>query len=150
MRKVRKCMKVIVELDSTENILIGISSIIQRTDKEFSYEIKETNIKLKKCCLGKGFFFVDNDKVNEFCLNNSKLNPNKKRIQRLAKSIFSSLDNIWYATTHSIGFNIIYRQLSVSTSIAKELKDYININSIRNKLSGLQQVICDSVDILLL
>ena len=94
MRKVRKCMEVILKLDSTENIQIGISSIIQRTDKEFSNEIKETNLKLKKCCLGKELFFVDNDKINESCLNNGKLNSNKKGIQRLVKSIFSSLGNI--------------------------------------------------------
>ena len=82
------------ELDNTENIQIGFSSIIQRSDKEFSNEIKETNIKLKNYCLGKGFIFVDNDNINVSCLNNSKLHRNKKWTQRLAKDILSSLDNI--------------------------------------------------------
>ena len=45
MKKVRKCLKVIRELDNTENIQIGFSSIIERTDKDFSNEIKEINIK---------------------------------------------------------------------------------------------------------
>ena len=94
MRKVRKSVEVIRELDNTENMQIGFSSIIQRTDKDFSNEIKESNIKLKNYCLGKGFIFVDNDNINESCLNNSKLHLNKKGTQRLAKNILSSLDNI--------------------------------------------------------
>ena len=94
MKKVRKCVEVIWELDNTENIQTGFSSITQRTDKDFRNEIKETNIKLKNYCLGKGFIFVDNDNINESCLSNSKLHLNKKRTQRLAKNILSSLDNI--------------------------------------------------------
>ena len=91
MKKVRECVEVIQELDNTEKIQIGFSSIIQRTDKVFSNEIRETNIKLNNYCLGKGFIFVDNDNINESCLNNSKLILNKET-QRLAKNILSSLD----------------------------------------------------------
>ena len=90
MRKVSKCVEIIRELDNTENSQIRFSSIIQRTDKDFSNEIKETNIKLKNYL----FIFVDNDNINEFCLNNSKLHLNKKGTQRLAKNTLSSLDNI--------------------------------------------------------
>ena len=61
------------ELDDTENIQIGFFSIIQRIDKDFSNKIKEINIKLKNYCSGKGFIFVDNDNINEYFLNNSKL-----------------------------------------------------------------------------
>ena len=93
MRKVRKCVEVIRELDNTENIKIGFSSIIQRTDKDFSNEINETNIQLKNYCFGKGSIFVDNNNINESCVNNSKLHI-KKGTQRLAKNILSSLDNI--------------------------------------------------------
>ena len=94
MKKVRKCVEVIQELDNTENIQIGFPSIIQRTNEDFSNKIKETNIKLKNYCLGKGFLFVDNDNINESCLNNSKLHFNKKSTEQLAKNILSSLDNI--------------------------------------------------------
>ena len=93
-KKVRKCVEVIREIDNTENIQIGFSSIIQRADKDFGNEIKETNIKLKNYCSGKGFIFVDNDNINESCLNNSKFHLNKKGTQRLSKNILSSLDNI--------------------------------------------------------
>ena len=47
MRKVRKCVEVIRELDNTENIQIIFSSNIQRTGKDFSNEIRETIIELK-------------------------------------------------------------------------------------------------------
>ena len=66
MKKVRKCVEVIQELDNTENIQIGFSSIIQRTDKDFSNEIKEISIKLKNYCYVKGFIFVDNDNLHKF------------------------------------------------------------------------------------
>ena len=66
MNKVRKCVEVIQELDNTENIQIGFSSIIQRTDTDFSNEIKVISIKLKSYCYGKGFIFVDNDNLNKF------------------------------------------------------------------------------------
>ena len=90
MKKVRKCEEVIRKIDNTENIQIGFSSIIQRADKDFGNEIKETNIKLKNYCSGKGFIFVDNDNINESCLNNSKLHLNKKGTQRITKNILSS------------------------------------------------------------
>ena len=94
MKKVRKCVEITRELDNKENIQIGFSSIIQRAaDKDFRNVIKETNIKLKNYCSGKGFIFVD-DNINESCLNNSKLHLNKKGTQRLTKNILSSLDNI--------------------------------------------------------
>ena len=53
MRKVRKCVEVILELDNTENIQIGFPSIIERIDKGFSNGIKETNIKMKNSCINK-------------------------------------------------------------------------------------------------
>ena len=87
-------MEVIREIGNTENIQIGFSSITQRADKDFGNESKETNIKLKNYCSGKEFIFVDNNKINESCLNNSKLHLNKKGTQRLTKNILSSLDNI--------------------------------------------------------
>ena len=100
MRKVRKCVEVIRELYNTEHIHIGFSSIIQRTGKDFSNEIKERNIKLKNYFLGKGFIFVDNDSINESRLNNSQLHLNKTGTQQLASSTLSSLGNAGYTLTH--------------------------------------------------
>ena len=89
MNKVRKW-----ELNNKENIQLGFCNNIQRSDKDSNNEIKETNIKLKSYFFGKGFIFVDNDNINESCLNNNKLYLNEKGTQRLASNILSSLYNI--------------------------------------------------------
>ena len=92
MKNVRKCVEAIRELDNSENIQIGFSSIVHRSDKDFSKEISELNVKLKKYCLGRGF--IDNDNINESCLNNSKLHFNKKGTSLFSKNISTSLDVI--------------------------------------------------------
>ena len=94
MKNVRKCVEAIRELDNSENIQIGFSSIMHRSDKDFSKEISELNVKLKKYCLGRGFIYIDNDNVNESCLNNSKLHLNKKGTNLFSKNILTSLDII--------------------------------------------------------
>ena len=144
---------------SYPSIQIGFFSIIQRTDNNLSNEIEETNIKSKYYWLIKRFIFVDNDNVNESFLKSSKLHFNKMGTWQLFTNILSSLDKIWYVTTFSIGSDITNLQLSASTSISKELKElrienpirlifsYLNIDSIRNKFSNLQQGIKGSVDI---
>ena len=48
MKKIRKCVEAIRELDNSEHIQIGFSSIMHRSDKDFSKEISELNTKLKK------------------------------------------------------------------------------------------------------
>ena len=94
MKNVRKCVEAIRELDNSENIQIGFSSIVQGSDKDFSKEISELNVKLKKYCLRRGFIYIDNDNINESCLNNSKLYLNKKGTSLFSKNISTSLDVI--------------------------------------------------------
>ena len=74
----RKSVEAIRELDNSENIQIGFSSLMNRSGKDFSKEISELNDKLKKYCLGRGFIYVDNYNINESCLNNRKLHFNQK------------------------------------------------------------------------
>ena len=78
MSKVRKIVSAIQEVDSTRNIQLGFSSIVQRVDKDYSKEMKDINTRLKSHCLGKGLIFVDNSNFEEYCLNNSKLHLIKK------------------------------------------------------------------------
>ena len=94
MKNIRKCVEAIRELDNSENIQIGFSSIMHRSDKYFTKEISELNVKLKKYCLGRGFIYVDNDNINESCVKNSKLHFNKKSINLFSKNIATSLDVI--------------------------------------------------------
>ena len=67
---------------------------MQRSDKDFSQEISELNVKLKKYCLSRGFIYVDNGSSNEFFLNNCKLRINKKGTNLFSKNISTSLDLI--------------------------------------------------------
>ena len=73
MKKVRKLVKVVCEIDESEKIKIGFSSVIYRKDKDLEDEPKEVNVKLKQYCVGKGFFLIENDNIRESGLNNSKL-----------------------------------------------------------------------------
>ena len=47
--------------------------LIERADRNFKDQFKETNSKLKSYCEGNGFIYVDNDKINQNSLNKSLL-----------------------------------------------------------------------------
>ena len=83
MFKVRKIVSAIQEVESTRNIQLCFSSIVQRADKDYSKEIKDINTSLKSYCLGKGLIFVDNSNIDKSCLNNIKLHLSKKGTQLL-------------------------------------------------------------------
>ena len=92
MSKVRKIVSAIQEVDSTRNIQLGFSSIVQRADNDYSKEIKDINTRLTSYCLGKGLIFVDNSNIDESCLNNSKLHLSQKGTQLLSQNILRSLE----------------------------------------------------------
>ena len=52
MKNIKKCVEAIRELDNSENIQTGFSSIMNRSDKDFSNEISKLNVKLKKYRIG--------------------------------------------------------------------------------------------------
>ena len=65
--KLRKVVTTIIqETDSIGNIQLDFSDISQRTDIDYSKEIKEISIKLKRYCLGKGLIFIDNSSIDGF------------------------------------------------------------------------------------
>ena len=53
--KVRKIVKAVEEMDGSNEMKLGFSSIIIRKDRDLEKEIKETNTKLINYCIGKGF-----------------------------------------------------------------------------------------------
>ena len=65
MKKVRKLVKVVCEIDDSEKI--------NRKDKDLEDERNEVNMRIKKYCEGKGFVFIENDNISESGVNNSKL-----------------------------------------------------------------------------
>ena len=92
MKKVRKLVKVVCEIDESEKIKIGFSSVICRKDKDLEDEQNEINVKLKKYCEGKGFVFIENDNIIESGLNNSKLHLNKKGTNILTQNMKRSFN----------------------------------------------------------
>ena len=77
MSKFRNIVSDIKEVDSTRNIQLGFSSIIQRADKNYGKEIKDINTRLESYCLVKGLIFVHNSNIDESCLNIIKRHSSK-------------------------------------------------------------------------
>ena len=93
MKQVRKIAKTIQEMEDSGKIGIGFSGIIQRADRNFKDQIKETSDKLKRYCEGNGFVYVDNDNINEKSLNKSLLHLNKAGNKLLSKNLLDCLKN---------------------------------------------------------
>ena len=100
MKQVRKITKTIQEMEDSGKIGIGFSGIIQRADRNFKDQIKETNDKLKRYCEGNGFVYVDNDNINEKSLNKSLLHLNKAGNKLLSKNLLDCLKNLWFLKAH--------------------------------------------------
>ena len=115
MKKVRKLLKVVSEIDKSEKIKIGFSSVIYRKDKDLEDERNEVNMKLKKYCESKGFVFIKNANINESGLNNSKLHLNKKGTNILTQNIKDHLISFEALTdTHMklISLTLIYLKIT--------------------------------------
>ena len=78
MKEIRKIVKCVRDLDKDKKVNIGFPSVISRFDRNLGQEIRDLNLKLKRCCEGNNFLFVDNVNIEESCLNNSKLHLNHK------------------------------------------------------------------------
>ena len=78
IKKVRKLVKVVCEIDESEKNKIGFSSVIYRKDKDLEDERNEVNMKSKKYCEGKGLVFIENVNIMESGLNNGKLHLDKR------------------------------------------------------------------------
>ena len=163
MTKVRKIVKAVEEMDGTNEIKLGFSSIIVRKDPDLEKDIKETNAKLTNYCIGKRFIFVDNANIKENCLNNSKLHLNRKGTTLFTKNIYKSFSSRfeWNPIQHPAITNCT-NQPSLNQNIPLEkLKElrldnpknltffYLNIHSVRNKFDSLQDIVMGKVDILI-
>ena len=94
VKQVRKITKTIREIEDSGQIGIGFSGIIQRADKNFKDQIKETNEEVKRYCEGNGFVYVDNNNINEKSLNKSLLHLNKAGNKLLSKNLLDCLKNL--------------------------------------------------------
>ena len=78
MKEIRKIVKCVRDLDKDKKVNIGFSSVISRSGRNFGQEIRDLNLKLKRCCEGNNFLFIDNVNIEESYLNISKLHLNHK------------------------------------------------------------------------
>ena len=101
MNEVRQLVKCVKELDKEEEVKIGFSSVINRSDRNLEKEIVDLNLKLKRYCEGNQFLFIDNDNIDKSHLNNSKLHLNQKGTNVLCQNIRKSLYDYWILLTHS-------------------------------------------------
>ena len=159
IKKVRKLVKVVREIDESEKIKIGYSSVIYRKGKDLEDERNEVNMKLKKYCEGKGFVFIENANLNESVLNNSKLHLNKKGTNILTQNIKRSFNQFGSSVRHTHEVDITNSNLfenNETDQVLKVLRNdnpsnlnfcYLNINSVRNKFTDLQTIINGNVDI---
>ena len=79
---------------------IGFSGIIERADRNFKDQIKETNDELKRYCEGNGFVYVDNDNINEKSLNKRLLHLSKAGNKLFSKNLLDCLKNLCFLSTH--------------------------------------------------
>ena len=91
MKEVRQLVKCVKELDKEEEVKIGFSSVINRSDRNLEKEIVDLNLKLKRYCEGNQFLFIDNDNIDKSCLKNSKLHLNQKGTNIWCQNIRKSL-----------------------------------------------------------
>ena len=94
MKQVRKMAKVIEQVKDSGKMDVGFSGIIERVDRNFKDQTKETNDKLKSYCEGNGFVYVDNDNINEQSLNKSLLHLNKADNKLFSKDLLDCLKNL--------------------------------------------------------
>ena len=159
VKKAKKLVSVVKEVDKDNSIKIAFSSIINREDEDF----KDVNNKLKNCCNSAGMDFVDNSKIDGSCLNRGKLHVNRKGTAALAKNFcrfVRSLPVDWNITGREGAFTTDEINLLDNRSDISEMKklrqknpknitfSYLNINSVRNKFQNMSSLISENVDIL--
>ena len=84
IKNMKKLIKEVEENDGSTDIVI--SGLIKRFDCNVIDDIERINEKFKRWCISKGFTFIDNNNINESCLNRSKLHLNRRGSSCLANS----------------------------------------------------------------
>ena len=94
MKQVRKIAKTIQEMEDSGKVGTGFSGIVERADRNFKDQIKDTNDKLKKYYEGNDFVYVDNDNINDKSLNKSLLHLNKASNKLFSRNLLVCLKNL--------------------------------------------------------
>ena len=86
VKKAKKLVSAVKEVDKDNSIKIAFSSIINREDEDFKDKINDVNNKLKNYCNSACMDFIDNSNIDGSCLNRGKLHLNRKGTAGLAKN----------------------------------------------------------------
>ena len=92
VKKIKKLVKEIEENDGSTDIVI--SGLIKRFDRNAIDDIERINEKLKRWCIGKGLTFIDNNNINESCLNRGKLHLNRRGSSYLANNFKKFIESL--------------------------------------------------------
>ena len=65
IKVVRQLVKCVKELDKEDEVKIGFSSVIDRSDKNPEKEIVDFKLKLKRYWESNQFLFIDNDNIDK-------------------------------------------------------------------------------------
>ena len=86
IKKVKKVVQSIREIDVNQEIQVAFSGTINREDNNFAEKIEERNTKLESYSKSKGFVFVNNSKLDSSSLNRGPLLLNPKGTGLLCKN----------------------------------------------------------------
>ena len=67
MKEVRQLVKCVKELDKEEEVKIGFSSVINRSDRNLEKEIVDRSLKLKRYGEDNQFLLIDNGNIDRSC-----------------------------------------------------------------------------------
>ena len=73
IKKLKKVVQSIHEIDVNQEIKVAFSGIINREDNNFAEKIKDRNTKLESYCKSKGFVFINNSKLDGSSLYKGRL-----------------------------------------------------------------------------
>ena len=158
VKTVEKMKKLVEEIEknngSTE---IVISGLIKRFDRNAIDDIERINEKLKRWCIGKGLTFIDNNNINESCLNRGKLHLNRRGSSYLANNFKKFIESLWESKSSAKVYINSHKHLKTELNDLRSLRiqnprniifSYLNINSIRYKFDNLKTIINENLDIL--
>ena len=92
VKKIKKLVKEIEENDGSTDIVI--SGLIKRFDRNAIDDIERINEKLKRWCIGKRLTFIDNNNINESCLNRGKLHLNRRGSSYLVNNLKKFIESL--------------------------------------------------------
>ena len=78
IQKLRKVISTIRQYGTGDYIEIALFSIVYRSSHNFKNNIIESNRKLKPSCKSKSMIFINNNNIDNTCLNRSKLHLSSK------------------------------------------------------------------------